>query len=284
MEYQQQNGGFGGLYYEFDYQGVCLKSTEIAVKYLLSLRERLSPSHPLVRRLMDYLLACYIPGIGNWGEVVVPAVNKGVHCHWVRYRGEDNSAIEEEAERVRRYDANEKAIFAAFVAFYPELVPDELYRDILWYPTQHILRHWDRNAPTYDSSLFCEGTPYAFEYFLWLIPFIRDKVLSDRLVAILRQNPTAFMELDFEKAAHEYVHLPCDSLCSPDDVIYPLIKELVDESLDYRLLQQAPDGRWPLGWSFGNSDGLHRLQTKYEAYRTLLMLVKLKKFGRIEEI
>ena len=115
----------------------------------------------------------------------------------LRERCHELGIREEEAERVRRYDANEKAIFAAFVAFYPELVPDELYRDILWYPTQHILRHWDRNAPTYDSGLFCEGTPYAFEYFLWLIPFIRDKVLADRLVAILRQNPTAFMEAGF---------------------------------------------------------------------------------------
>ena len=30
-EYQHENGGFGGLFYEFDYQGPCLKSTEIAI-------------------------------------------------------------------------------------------------------------------------------------------------------------------------------------------------------------------------------------------------------------
>lgn len=56
-KYQHKNGGFSGIYYEFDYQGPCLKSTETAVKYILNL---------------------YIPEIGNWGEVVVPEVNDGV--------------------------------------------------------------------------------------------------------------------------------------------------------------------------------------------------------------
>ena len=60
------------------------------------------------------------------------------------------------------------------------------------------------------------------------------------------------------------------------------VKDLVEESLDYRMKQQSEDGRWPLGWSFGSGAGLHNLQIRYEAYRTLLMLVKLKRFGRIE--
>jgi len=283
-EHQQPGGGFGGLYYEFDYQGVCLKSTEIAVRYLLSLSKRPSAVHPLVSELMKYLLGCYIPGRGNWGEVVVPPINEGIHCHWVRYRGEDVSPIKDENERIRRYDANEKAIFAAFIASYPELVPTQLYRDVLLCPTQHILRHWDVASSKYDQSIFESGQPYALEYFQWLVPCIRDEALSARLSAILCQNPTAFMELNFEKAAHDYVHLPCDSVCSPESVVYPVVKELVNDSLDYRIRQQAEDGRWPLGWSFGSNEGLQRLQKKYEAYRTLLMLVKLKNFGRIEDV
>ncbi len=39
-KYQHKNGGFGGLFYEFDYQGSCLKSTEIAIGYILSLKEK----------------------------------------------------------------------------------------------------------------------------------------------------------------------------------------------------------------------------------------------------
>lgn len=97
-KYQHENGGFGGLYYEFDYQGPCLKSTEIAIKYILSLKEKPSGNHPIIQNMMKYIMGCYIPEIGNWCEVVVPAVNDGVHCRWVRYRGEDLSPIENEDE------------------------------------------------------------------------------------------------------------------------------------------------------------------------------------------
>ena len=54
-EYQHENGGFGGLFYEFDYQGPCLKSTEIAIGYLLGLRERPPASHPVIQNMKRYL-------------------------------------------------------------------------------------------------------------------------------------------------------------------------------------------------------------------------------------
>lgn len=282
-KYQHDNGGFGGLYYEFDYQGPCLKSTEIAVKYILSLEKKPSADHPIIQKTMTYLLNNYLPGIGNWCEVVVPAVNDGVYCYWTRYRGEDTSPIENEDERIRKYAANEKVCFAAFVSYYSELVPHEVCRDILKYPTENILRHWDKNSPDYNKSIFDDGEPYNFEYFQEFIPFLKDRTLADKLTSILRQNPTAFMELNFEKSSHEYVHLPCDSVDSPDNIVYPVVKKLVDESLEYRMRQQSDDGRWPLGWSFGGDAGLQELQVKYEAYRTLLMLVKLKRFDRIEK-
>lgn len=33
-QYQYENGGFGGLMYEFEYQGPCLKCTEHAFRYI----------------------------------------------------------------------------------------------------------------------------------------------------------------------------------------------------------------------------------------------------------
>lgn len=281
-QYQHENGGFGGLCYEFDYQGPCLKSTEVAVKYILSLDNKPPAEHPIIRRTMNYLLDNYLPGIGNWCEVIAPEVNDGVHCYWVRYRGEDTSPIENEDERIRKYDANEKVCFAAFVSCYPELVPENLYQDILKYPIEHILRYWDENSLDYNRAIFDDGEPYNFEYFQGFIPFLKDKDLVDKLASVLCQNPTAFMELDLKKSMHDYVHLPCDSVSSPDSIVYPAVKELVDTSLEYRMRQQSDDGRWPLGWTFGDGAGLQKLQVKYEAYQTLLMLVKLEQFGRIE--
>ena len=128
-------------------------------------------------------------------------------------------------------------------------VPEGLYSDIVKYPTEHILRYWDRNSPLYNPQIFAEGEPYDFEYFQWFVPCLKDKAMANRLAWILCQNPTAFMELDYSKSDHDYVHLPCDSVRSPDSVVYPAVRHLVDDSLEYRMRQQSGDGRWPLGWS-----------------------------------
>ncbi len=281
-KYQHENGGFGGLFYEFDYQGSCLKSTEVAIGYILGLKEKPSAEHPVIQKMMKYILERYHPEIGNWGEIAEPEVNDGVHCHWVRYRGNPIVPIENEDERIKNYDANEKVCFAAFVALYSELVPDELYREIIKYPIEYILRYYDKNSPEYKKEIFDEGSPYDFEYFQWFVPCLKDKDMADKLTAILRQNPTAFMELDFTKSDNDYVHLPCDGVSSPDNIIYPVVKDLVDGSLEYRMKQQSDDGKWPLGWSCGESDGFRRLQVLYEAYLTNKILLKLKKFGLID--
>lgn len=281
-KYQYENGGFGGIYYEFDYQGPCLISTEVAIRYILELKEKPSANNPVIKKMMKYILENYHPEIGNWGEVAVPEVNEGVCCYWSRYEGNDITPIESEDERIKQYEANHRVCFAAFVECYSELVPSELYSDIIKYPIQNILRYWDENSPEYNKSIFDDGTPYNFEYYQQFIPCIKDKVLADRLASILCQNPTAFMVLDYAKSDNDYVHLPCDSVRTPNDIIYPVVKDLVDESLEYRIKQQGEDGRWLLGWSFGEDERLYCLQVKYEAYRSLCMLVKLNHFGLIE--
>ncbi len=281
-EYQHEDGGFGGIYYEFEYQGTCLKTMEIAVKYILNLKEKPSSSHPLIQNMMRYILERYQPEIGNWGEIVVPEVNDGAHCFWISYGEKDTTPIKDEDERIRKYNANERVCFAAFVSYYSELVPKDMYHDIIKYPTEHILRYWDKNSPYYNKDIFDNGEPYDIEYFQWFVPCLKDKNTADRLASILCQNSTAFMELDYARSDKEYVHLPCDVVGSPDSIVYPAVKDLVLDSLKYRIAQQSQDGRWPLGWSFGDDEGLQKLQIKYETYCTLYMLEKLDRFDMIE--
>lgn len=281
-KYQHDNGGFGGIFYEFDYGGPCLKSTEIAIGYILKLKEKPSADHPVIQKMMKYILERYHPEIGNWGDPAVPEVNDGVYNHWVRYRGDAIIPIVSEDERIKKYDANEKVCFAAFVALYSELVPEKLYRDIIKYPIEYIQRYYDENSPDYRKDIFDEGSPYDFEYFQWFVPCLKDKDTAYKLTSILRQNPTAFMELDFSKSDYEYVHLPCDAIDSPENIIYPVVKNLVDDSLEFRIKQQSNDGRWPLGWAFGENERLRKLHTLYEAHRTMIILAELGRFGRIE--
>ena len=292
--YQHECGGFGGLDYGFDYQGSCLKCTEYAIGYITRLAEKPLGNHPVIQKVMKYILARYRPTLGNWSEIVAPEVNNGVYLRHARYRGTHTATAEMEAyesqrhyfdtedERIKRYEANEFVCFAAFVAYYPEIVPEELYTEIIKYPMQHILRYWDENSPEYDKTLFTDRGPYDFEYFQGFVHCLKDSDIKDRLAAILRQNPTAFMELDYAKSDNDYVHLPCDCVSSPDSIIYPVVKSLVDDSLAYRMKVQRADGSFPLGWSFGKSDELKRMEKLYEAHLTVEMLIKLKRFGRIE--
>jgi len=273
-KYQHDNGGFGGLSDEFEYQGPCLKCTEIAIGYILGLNEKPLGDHPVIQRIMAYLLEQYIPAIGNWGEPFVPEINDHPHCHWSRYRGSTPPPMADDEERIKKYDANEKVCFAAFVARYSEIVPHELHDEIIKYPVEHLLQYWDQNIPTY-----CVGNVYEFEYFLAFVPCLKDRVLVDKLTAILRQNPAAFWELDFTKSDTDYVHLPC---VSPSSIIYPAVKDLADKALTYRIQQQSDDGKWPLGWSYGKSDEMRRLEAKNDVIRTVNMLVLLKQSGRIE--
>ena len=74
--------------------------------------------------------------------------------HWVRYRGTAVIPINDENERIKNYDANEKVCFAAFIALYSELVPKELYLDIIKYPIEYILRYYDETSPDYRKDIF----------------------------------------------------------------------------------------------------------------------------------
>ena len=284
-KYQHENGGFGGLCDEFDYQGPCLKATEFAIGYIIGLEEKPPSGHPVIQNMMKYILECYHPEIGNWGDVFVPEINEGVHPRHCAY-GRDlppewYTALPtiNEDERIRIYNPNERACFAAFVALYPELVPDELYRDIIKYPSEKLMRYYDKNSPDFDQAIV--GSPYDLYYYQWFVACLKDKLLADKLTAILSQNPTACMELDYAKSDSDYVELPCDVVTSPDSVIYPAVKDLVDDSLQYLIKRQSDDGRWPLTWLY-DDEKLRELQKANEVNDTINMLVKLKRFGRIE--
>jgi len=111
---------------------------------------------------------------------------------------------------------------------------------------------------------------------------LKDKTLVDKLTKVLRQNPTACMQLDLVKWEQGYEELPCDVVDTPDSVIYTAVKDLVDNSLDYLIKQQNDDGCWHLNWQFGEGDAFDKLQKKYEAHLTMLILAELGRFNRVE--
>ncbi len=286
--YQQGDGGFGGLVYEFEYRGSCLKCTEHAFRYLYYMKRRPSADHPMIRRMMSYILARYKPQLGCWGDLLEPAVNDGLHVWWWTYEG-DGQAYDNFDERVKAYNPNGQAALAAFVALYSELVPQELYADILRYPIEKILRYYDaqsplrgqsRTDPYFDEEL---QSPYNMKCLSQFCDCLQDEPLANKLKAILKQNPTACMELDQSVWDQGYHETPCDIVTYPESFLYPDIKDLVDGSIDYLIRHQSENGGWLLTYKFGEDEGFRRLEHNFDVHDTMLVLALLHRFDRIQQ-
>ena len=289
-KHQHENGGFGGLLYEFDYQGPCLKCTEHAFRYMFYLKEKPSIHDPVIQKMMEYILERYRPDFGRWGELLVPEVNDGMHVRWWTYPDCDITPKADVDERIKYYKPNGEAALAAFVALYHELVPEELYEDIIRYPVEHILRYYDENSPLFGKSARGDHgkndieTPYNLKCYQQLIKCLPDKELADRLAAIVSQNPTACMQLDYSAWDNGYEELPCDVVETPDSIVYPVVKQVVDDSLDHLIKRQSDDGAWHLTWRFGEDERFRKMERLYETNYTMLVLARLGRFDRIEEV
>ena len=285
-KYQHENGGFGGLIYEFDYQGPCLKCTEHAFRYIFYLKERPAANNPVIQKMMKYVLEHYRPDFGRWGELLEPEVNDGMHVSWWTYPDCNITPKADVDERIKYYNPNGEAALAAFVALYHDIVPKELCEDIIRYPIEHILRYYDENSPLFGKSAEKNDieSPYNLKCYQQFVKCLPDKELADKLTSIICQNPTACMQLDYSAWENGYEELPCDIVETPDSIVYPVVKQFVEDSLNYLIERQSSDGAWHLTWKFGEDKRFRKMERLYEAHYTMLILARLGRFNRIEKV
>jgi len=287
-KYQHENGGFGGLVYEFEYQGPCLVCTEMAFRYIFYMKDKPPSTHPVIQKAIQYLLSRYRPDVGCWGEEFEPGVNDGLHAAWMGYSTGSYPPVADIDERIRVYRPNRQAAFAAFIALYSELVPEDIYNDIIFCPVVKILRYYDKASPLYKKSGKNEyfdndiAVPYNLKCYQQFVKCLKDKPLAEKLAGILCQDPSATMVLDVQKWETCYEELPCEIVVTPDSVVYPAVKDLVDDSLGYVIRQQCDDGAWHTGYRFGEDEGFRPLEALYDAHNTMLTLATIGRFGRIE--
>lgn len=288
-KYQYENGGFGGLVYEYEYNGSTLFDTSTAFfRYLFYLKEKPTADHPVIQKMMKYLLDRYLPEVGGWGDLYEPGVNDGAHVPWCGYSGEENAPIPDEDERILKYNPNRHSVLAAFVAQYSELVPEELYRDIIKYPIEKILRYYDKASPLSEQSGKSEwhendiAIPYNMKGYNQFVSCLKDNELANKLKSILLQNPTACMNLDKNKWPNDFEDVACEIVSTPDSFLYSTVIHEVNESLDFLVGRMNEEGKWCLRWRLGDGEVFDCLQEKYDTHLTMLYLAILKRFGRIE--
>lgn len=100
-KYQHENGGFGEFVFEFEYQGSCLKCTEHAFRYIYYMKNRPSADHPMIQKMMQYVLSKYRPDIGCFGDLIEPETNDGLHVWWWTYGDDKFCPTDDFDERVK---------------------------------------------------------------------------------------------------------------------------------------------------------------------------------------
>ena len=79
-KYQNEDGGFGTLDYDFVFPMSCLKQTESACRYIYALD--VSDTHPIIPKLIKYIINNYNETTGEWNNLIVPEVNRFPHAPW----------------------------------------------------------------------------------------------------------------------------------------------------------------------------------------------------------
>ncbi|MCK9526883.1 MAG: hypothetical protein M0R49_13280, partial [Limnochordia bacterium] len=78
-----------------------------------------------------------------------------------------------------------------------------------------------------------------------------------------------------------YKPLPLDFIESPDDPLYPELRELVDENLRFYLDQRTDEGMWNISWNWGQYPEEFAVASRY--WQGILAVERykiLQAFGR----
>lgn len=166
---------------------------------------------------------------------------------------------------------------------YSELVPKDLYEDIIKYPIEKIRQYCNPLSQCYQEEKGeCVKSPYNIKCFQQFIDCLKEREIAEELKKILLLSPKSAMELDDTLWDKDYYETPCHVVTTPESFLYQATKKEVDYALEYLICQQGDDGIWHLTWRFGKEEIFRDIERKYELQYTLNYLVELKRFRLIE--
>jgi hypothetical protein len=265
--YQNPDGGFGMLDYDMENPCSCLKHCESACRYLFKLD--LPDDHPIIGKLMTYLLARYHPETGLWDDLLVPEVNDYPRAPWWTYAEETRPLPLTRAELVAQYDPNTYAALAAFVLKYRRLVADSLVEAIT-------------SVPLEKARSVADLSPYDVHSLLNLVRELDDEAEKAGLLDILIGNGRLVELLGPGPLVGEGAYKLVRFIDSPDHPTYHEYRSYVDQTLDHLVGTQRADGTWPPNWRWGDDEVWARVERRLKGSLTVQFLWALHRFGRLE--
>lgn len=268
--YQNEDGGFGKLDYDIQYPYSCLKHTESACRYIFALQD-IPAEHPLIRKVIHYIIKNYNEVNGEWKNITVPEVNDYPHAPWWGY-GDSEKESEDyipkhRADLVEHYDANTNATLAGILVKYSSLVPKELLDLIM------------------DIVIEKINSGYSFYQYemmsvLYFVHALDDENLKNGLLKTLMGNGKLISILDGDWRTENAYKL-CHWINSPAHPYYNMYSEDIEKNLKYLIGSQEEDGSWSPSWSWGEPDIWERVKICIKGELTFTFLLALKNFNYI---
>ncbi len=104
---------------------------------------------------------------------------------------------------------------------------------------------------------------------------------GNRFLRFLRARLNSSLCYDIKKY-NTYVFTPLSAFESPNDPLYDIFRNQIEENLDYLVDSQNADGSWDVTWHWDRDEHIFDKQLPYiTAHITLENIIKLKAFNRI---
>ncbi len=270
-QYQNEDGGFGGLEFDFELYKSSGMATLKAFQYFRLLGA--NSNHEMIKKGIEYFLKISDEKSLSFPSVP-PEVNNVPHAPWWSYNLPKQIKYDSLSwmELVEKYDPNTNSEITAYLIRYKDLIP-------LSFPIESFKKIALDCISKFDEKVEMHGFKCYIK--LWEVLCKEEK---DFLKSKLEEIITNIIERKREKWS-TYCAQPLTLIDSPNLPGANLIKEDININLDYIIQNQDEDGSWSPNWSWGGEDNevaWQRAKIKWQGNLTLNNLITLSKFGRIE--
>ena len=261
VAFQNADGGFGhALEPDLRLVDSSVIATTVAFQHFLSFE--LPGDHEMVRQACAHLLTTYDAQHVNWP--IIPAnIDDAPHAPWWNY----------DSNVMSKNPVNPRAEIVRYLHAYPEHFPTPMRNTV----TQSVIDYLFSQPDDMDMfDLYCYIHLWKSEG----LPKVTRSRIFDRLQQVVNNTVQRRPE-DWK----DYGLNPLSVASAPDSpFMNDMLREAVDQNLDFMIDAQNADGCWQPNWSWGEQwpAAWEQAKTEWSGLITLGNLRTLKAFGRID--
>ncbi|MDE7278664.1 MAG: hypothetical protein K2N26_02930, partial [Oscillospiraceae bacterium] len=266
-KYQNEDGGFGTLEYDFIFADSCLKQTESACRYIFALD--VPDTHPMIPKIMKYIIDNYNKDSGEWDNMTVPEVNNFPHAPWWEHEDKEKYIPSDYADLIAHYNPNTNSALAGMVVKYSRYVPDDLAQ----YIQKIVVDKINSGNDFFQYGMMSD---------VYFVNALKDEKLKSDLLEKLMGSGNIISLLD-DPWGTENAYKLCHWIDTPVHPYYKLYKDDVDKNHTFLIASQNEDGSWSPSWSWGEPEIWQGVEKRLKGLMTMKFLRSLDVFGRCEK-